>query len=219
MEKVSTASVARKAGLPRDVEGLPREDRIIWSMVRAVAEKGRESVTVSEIVRRAGVPRVAFYELFENVDDCLFASYERVIDALYSYVRRAYEGDGPWPLRLRRALHALLEAFSAEPEVARMATIEVPATQPEAQRRYRDAMDRFVPLFREGRVYAGRAGDLPPDLERMAVASTEAIISEQVAAGRTEQLPKLLPDILLTVLIPYVGPEVASAEVRRTAGD
>jgi AcrR family transcriptional regulator len=214
---MNTASVAPKPGLPRTVEGLPREERIIWSMVRVVAEKGPESVTVTEIIRRAGVPRVAFYELFENVDDCLFASYERVIDALHSYVCRAYEGDGPWPLRMRRALRALLEAFSAEPEVARMATIEVPATQPEAQRRYRDAMERFVPLFREGRIYAGRT--LPHDLERMAVASTEAIISEQVAAGRTEELPSLLPDILLTTLIPYVGPEAARAEVRRTAGD
>lgn len=215
---MNTAYTAPKAGLPRTVEGLPQEERILWSMVRAVTEKGTESVTVSEIVRRAGVSRIAFYELFENVDECLFAAYERVIDALFSYVFRAYEGDGPWPLRLRRALEALLEAFSAEPEVARMATVEVPATEPEARRRYHDAMERFAPLFREGRAYADHT-DFPPDLERMAVASTEAIISRQVAAGRTRELPTLLPDILLTALIPYVGPEAASAEVSRTPAD
>jgi hypothetical protein len=73
---------------------------------------------------------------------------------------------------LRRALAALLEAVSAEPEVARMAT----------------------------------------------VAGTEAVISHEVAAGRAEQLPELLPDLPFTVLTPYVGPDAASAEVRRTEG-
>jgi AcrR family transcriptional regulator len=214
---VTTAySAAPRAGLPRAMEGLPKEERILWTMVRLLSEKGGESVTVGEIARRAGVSRMDFYELFENVEDCLFTAYERVIDAVVSYVSRAYEGDGPWPLRLRRALRALLEAVSAEPDVARMATVDVPALQPEAQRRYHDALERFVPLFREGREYAHYPGDLPPDLERLAIASTEAIITDRVAAGRTAELPDLLPDILLTALIPYVGPEAASAEVRRT---
>jgi hypothetical protein len=37
-----------------------------------------------------------------------------------------------------------------------------------------------------------------------------------VAAGRTKRLPTLLPEILFTALVPYVGPEVAAAEVRGT---
>jgi hypothetical protein len=119
---------------------------------------------------------------------------------------------------LRRALAALLEAVSAEPEVARMATVEVPAAEAEARRRYHDALERFVPLFREGRKYAPPSGALPPDIERMAVAGTEAVISHEVAAGRAEQLPELLPDLPFTVLTPYVGPDAASAEVRRTEG-
>jgi AcrR family transcriptional regulator len=216
VEQLTTAYAAPKAGLPQAVEGLSQEERILWSMVRVLSEKGPDSVTVSEVIRRAGVSRSAFYELFENVEDCVFAAYERVIDALFSYVARAYEGPGPWPLRLRRALSALLEAFSAEPEVARMATVEVPATEPEGRRRYHDAIDRFVPLIREGRSYARGEVALPPDLERMAVASFEAVLSDEVAAGRTAQLPDLLPDLLFTVLTPYVGPEAASAEVRRT---
>jgi AcrR family transcriptional regulator len=220
MEQVKVAYATPKAGLPHAVEGLPKEERILWSMVRVLGEKGTDSpVTVSEVTRRAGVSRPAFYELFENIDECVYAAYERVIDALASHVRRAYEGEGSWPLRLRRGLSALLEAFSAEPEVARMAAVDIPAVEPEARRRYHDALERFVPLFREGRSYARQEGALPPDLERMAVASIEAVVSDEVAAGRTKQLPQLLPDLLFTVLTPYVGPEAASAEVRRTDDD
>jgi AcrR family transcriptional regulator len=212
---VSTASPELQPGLPRAIDGLPQQERILWSMVRATAEKGFESVGVSEVVERAGVSRTSFYSLFENEQDCLIAAYERVVDALVAYVGRAFEGPGPWPLKIRRALGACLEACSAEPEVTRMATVEVPAARPEAQRCYRDALERLAPLLREGREYAD--GDiLPPGLELMAVAGAEAIIRDQVAAGRTEELPSLLPDILFVVLAPYVGPDAATAEVRRT---
>ena len=213
---MGTANGEVRPGLPRRIDGLCKRERILWSMVRLVAENGFESVAVADVVDRAGVSRTTFYELFESKDECLCAAYDRVIDVLVAYVSRAYEGDGPWPLKSRRALRACLEAYSVEPEVARMATVEVPAAGPEAQRRYHDGVGQFRPLFSEGRKYA-ESDILPPDLELMAVGGAEAIIFDEVVAGRTKELPTLLPDILFAVLVPYVGPEAAKAEVRRTA--
>ena len=97
-----------------------------------------------------------------------------------------------------------------------MATVELPAAGPEARRRYHDALGQLRPLFSEGRKYA-ESDILPPDLELMAVGGAEAIIFDEVVAGRTKELPKLLPDILFAVLVPYVGPTAAKAEVRRAA--
>jgi hypothetical protein len=128
---------------------------------------------------------------------------------------RAFEGDGPWPQRIGRAMQACLEACSAEPEVTRMATVDARAARPEAQRRYREALERLVPLFVEGREYAANSIQLPPDLELMAVGGAETIIFDEVIAGRAEELPARLPDVLFTVLAPYIGPEAAAAEVRR----
>ena len=215
MSAVGETETEVRPGLPRAIEGLADEQRILWATVRLVAEKGFESVTVSDVIERAGVSRCAFYELFESKDECLFAAYEKVLDVLVDYVARAFEGDGPWPLRIRRAMEACLEACSAEPEVARMTTVDVPAARPEAQRRYRDALQRFVPLFIEGREYAADEIRLPRDLERMAVGGAETIIFDEVVAGRAEDLPARLPDLLFTVLAPYIGPEAAAAEVRR----
>jgi|SRR5262245_11825331 len=216
MSGVGEINTLVRPGLPQAIEALPCcEQRILWATVRLAAEKGFESVSVFDVTERARVSRATFYELFESRDDCLFAAYERLIDAMVAYVGRAFEGAAPWPVRIRRALGAALEAVSVEPEVARMAAVDVPAVKPEAQRRYRGAMERFIPLFREGRRYAQPGTVLPPDLERLAVASTEAMIADEVAAGRARQLPTLLPDILFSVLARYLGPEAARAEVRR----
>jgi hypothetical protein len=130
---------------------------------------------------------------------------------------RAEEGSGPWPQRLRRTLAAVLEGVAAEPDAAGSAAMDNPALETEGRRRYRDALDRLETLLGEGREYAPPAAALPPDHERMAVAGIETAISGEVAAGRTQQLPNLLPDLLFTLLTPYVGPEAASAEVHRGA--
>jgi AcrR family transcriptional regulator len=206
---------AETAGLPRAMEGLQPEERILWATVRLASEKGFDSVRVFDVIERAEVSRANFYELFDSRDECLFAAYERVLDVLFSYVARAYEGDQPWPVKMRRALGACLEACSAEPEVTKMTAVEVPAARPEAQRRYCDALRRFFPLLIEGREYKRNGIDLPPDLELMAVHGAEAIIHEEVVADRTEDLPAKLPDVLFTVLVPYLGPEAATAEVQR----
>ena len=211
----SPADAQFSPALPRAVEGLPPRERILWSMVRAVAEKGSESVTVADVVQRASVSRDTFYKLFKDKKECLLAAHARVIDGLVAHVSHAFEGAGPWPLKIRRGLAACLEAFSAEPEVARVAAVEAPAAGAEAQRHYRGALERLRPLFKEGREYA-KSDTLPPDTELMAVGGAEAVIFEEVASGRTEELPALLPDILFTVLVPYIGPEAAKAEGRRT---
>jgi AcrR family transcriptional regulator len=215
VSRATTASADSPPGLPREVEGFSQRERILWSMVRAATEKGLHSVTVTDVVRRAQVSHASFDALFESRAECLLAAFERVIGALSAYVERAFEADAPWPLRMSRALAALLAACSAEPEVTMMAAISVPAAGGEARRRYRDSMRLFLPLFREGRQYAERR-DLPPDLELMAISGAEAIISREVLAGRTKELPAVLPDLLFTTLVPFIGPEAAAAEVQRT---
>ena len=97
-----------------------------------------------------------------------------------------------------------------------MTTVDVTAARPEARRRYRHALERFVPFFVEGREYVEDDIHLPPELERMAVGGAEAIIFDEVIAGRAKELPAMLPDLLFTVLVPYIGPEAAAAEVRRS---
>lgn len=207
----------RTPGLPRDIDGLSQRDRLLWSTVRVVAEKGYDGFTLGDIVARAGVSRTTFYDEFANKDECLFAAYDLVVDVLISFVTEAYRGDGPWPERVGAGLRALLEALAAEPEVAKMAAVEFPAAGPAAHQRYRDALERFLPFFAEGRKYASRSAELPPNVELMAVGGAEVIIFDEVVAGRVSRLPQMLPEILFAALVPFLGPDAAATEMQRLA--
>jgi AcrR family transcriptional regulator len=208
----------RDPGLPRNVEGLSQHDRLLWSMVRVIADKGYDGVTVRDVVARAGLPQTAFYDEFANKDECLFTAYDRVIDELLEYVADAFSrSERDWPQRMSDALDALLRALAAESDVAQFAVVEVSAAGPQAHRHYRGAVERFLPFLEEGRAFSGRAAELPPAVEQMAMGGAEAIIFDEVVSGRASKLPEILPDIVFAVLVPFIGPEDAAVSMHAAA--
>ena len=215
---MESGTKVRDPGLPRNVEGLSQHERLLWSMVRVIAEKGYDGVTVADVVARAGVSRTTFYDEFANKDECLFAAYDLVIDELIAYVGDAFLSDREWPERIRDGLDALLRALAAEPDVAQMAAVAFPAAGPQAHQRYRDALERFLPFLEEGRRFTGRGDELPEGIELMAIGGAEVIIFDEVVGGRVSKLPAMLPEIVFAVLVPFLGPEEAAASMHTAAG-
>ena len=190
-----------------------QRERLLEAAVRVVAEKGYVATTVTDLTREAGVSRTTFYEMFPDKEACFLAAYDAAADVLARRVATAFEAEGEWPARVRAGLEALLGSLAAEPHVARLALVDFGAAGPAAQRRYRAALQRMTPLFDEGRDFAPEGRRLPPNTSRMAIGAVVGLVAEEVEAGRAEQLPELLPDVLLAALSPYLGPEAAAREV------
>src|SRR4029077_4468513 len=107
--------------LTSDVQrDLVKDVQRIWilsAMAKIACERGPESVTVREIVGRAGVSRRRFYELFENREDCFRAVFDEAITRAAERTEAAYEAEDAWEDRLRAGLLALLTFFDSEPEL------------------------------------------------------------------------------------------------------
>ncbi len=203
--------------LPKEVVAQSQRARILEAMIRAVAAKGYAATTIADVTKAAGVSRTTFYEMFEDKEACFLAAYDDMVDRLIRRVIAAYERqDSPWPQRARTGLAALLEALAAEPDLARLAFVDVGSAGPAAQRRYRAAVQRFAPLFDEGRDFAPGGRSLPPNTSRMAIGGVTGLIADELVAGRGKQLPDLLSDALFATLTPYVGPLAAAREVGET---
>jgi AcrR family transcriptional regulator len=190
-----------------------QRERLLEAAVRIVAEKGYGKTTVADLTREAGISRTTFYAMFEDKEACFLAAYDRLTDALVKRVAAAYEAEERWPDRARAGLAALLEALAEEPEIARLALVDVGAAGPAAQRRYRAALQRLTPLFEEGRDFAPGGRGLPANTSRMAIGAVSGLIADELAEGREEYLPGLLSDLLFATLVPYIGPAAAAREV------
>jgi AcrR family transcriptional regulator len=149
---------------------------------------------------------------------CLFAAYEQLNERLGQRVRDACLQGGVWPERVRRCLVALLEGLAAQPWTAQVLIRSFPALGPEALNRYQGFVEGFAILLQDGRQHVGAAEDeLPTDVELFAIGSAEAIICEEIEAGRAAGLPAMAPAILFSVLVPFVGPQVAAEEMERAS--
>jgi AcrR family transcriptional regulator len=201
--------------LPPEVVARSQRERLLDAAVRVVAAKGYGAVTIGDLTATAGVSRTTFYELFEDKEACLLAAYDNAVEALVRRVVEAYESAGEWPERAAAGLAALLDALAAEPALARLSLVDIGNAGPAAQRRYRAAIQRLTPLFEEGRDFAPSGRSLPANTSRMAIGGVTGLISDELLAGRAEQLPGLLSDVLFATLMPYIGPDAAAREVDR----
>lgn len=200
--------------LPPEVIARSQRERLLEAAIGVVAEKGYAATTVADLTREAGISRTTFYEMFDDKEGCFLAAYDGIVDALVRRVSSAYEREqGEWPLRARAGLAALLEALAEEPEVARLALVDVGSAGPAAQRRFRAAMQRLTPFFEEGRDFAPGGRNLPANTSRMAIGAVAGLIVDELTEERAEDLPKLLSDVLFATLVPYIGPDAAAREV------
>jgi len=194
-----------------------QREMLLRAMLEELVEVGYGDASVERAREAAGVSAAEFEAEFEGKDDCLFAAYDCLTERVVATASGDCDQTGPWPARVRSGLEALLQAVAAYPALATALTRSFPGIRPAAYQRYVDLLSRFEPFMREGREYSGLEEELPGEVELLAVGAAEAIIFGEVDAGRASRLPQMLPEILFSVLVPFMGPDRAADEMRSAA--
>ncbi len=194
-------------------------ERALEAMVRITAARGYGSTSVGDVLDRAELSQAEFDAMFAGKEACFLEAYDAVVDVLVAHVSAAYEAASgePWPDRVVAGLRALVTLMAAEPEIARMALVEVTAIGEDARIRYRAALGRFVHFLEQGREVSNRGEQLPEETARFAVGGATSIIFSEIRAGRGADLQRILPDLVFAVTMPYLGVEEAEVEMRRVA--
>jgi AcrR family transcriptional regulator len=189
-----------------------QRERIIRAMTAAVGEHGYHGVRVADVVWRAGVSRKTFYELFGGKDDCFCATYGTWIDSLLARTLDAFHAQTAWVDRLRAALTELLGSLAREPDAARLCFSEVIAAGGATQQRREQATEAVAELFEAPGIPDGPLGEA---LRAGRVSELGETLRREIAAGRTEQLPKLVPELMCAMVLPFLGMDAAQHELTR----
>jgi AcrR family transcriptional regulator len=214
--------------LPRGRHGLPRRfivhnqrERMLLAVAEAVAEQGFVTTTVADIIARARLSRRTFYEHFADKEECFLAAYDTVVEQLLAAVGQAYEQADGWPQKVHDGLETFLAYLAAEPAFARMCIVEVVAAGPEARSRRDAAMRVFVDFLEPGRAEAPKGIVVPALAADIVVGGIYEIIYSRLQRNAADELVEMLPELLYSALVPYIGhraAERAVAEARERAG-
>jgi AcrR family transcriptional regulator len=181
-------------------------------MLEAVGTQGYEQTTVQDAITNAGLYRQAFYDNFEDKEDC----YLHAIDAGSAWIelemRRAASGESSWRSQLRGALAGLLSFLDEQPEIGRALLVEVHAAGARAVGKRTEAMERAAEMMDRAREES--EGVAPAISAEAVVAGILAVLHTRLAARQTAGFARLLPELMYLAVLPYFGAEAAAAEMR-----
>jgi AcrR family transcriptional regulator len=194
------------------------QERLLDAMLVEFAETGYEAMAIEDVLMRCGVSAEEFAAEFADKDACMFAAYERLTQQLIDKATQGCESGDAWPEKIRLGLEALVDEFAAKPKIARALMRSFPSIRPAAYLRYVQFLEAFAPFFSEGRKFAEVSDELPAEVEMLAVGAAEAIIFEEIEADRASHLPSMVPAILFSVLVPFLGPDAAAMAMQSAGG-
>jgi len=130
-------------GLTRDAVETSQRARILAATAEAVAESGYAGTSVEAVVRRAGVSRRTFYELFRDKEDAFLAAYAAVDTVIARMLEAAAEHDEPRAM-LRAGLRSYLDTLAEEPAFTHMLVIDAVGAGERVLGRRAEAFRDFV---------------------------------------------------------------------------
>lgn len=199
--------------LPAELVRAIQRERLLASMIKTVTEVGYSTLTVQNVLTRAGISRPTFYEQFEDKEDCFLAAFDACAERMKQRVEGAVANAGPgWRGQLRAGIAELLRFIADEPEEARTAIVEARASSPAGLRRRDELLDHFAgcidSLVRE---------DLEETPSAIAAAGVvggiESVLYARLQKGETAELDALLPSLMYFAVLAYAGQEAAGEEL------
>jgi AcrR family transcriptional regulator len=195
---------------PTDIGEASQRGRIIEAMIASCAEKSFARTTITDIVGGARISRTTFYKRFADKRTCFDATVEYCLAELRETAWAAHSpGDQPSEA-VRKATIAILEAMAARPAVAQLLSADAVSVEPTIVDRYRQLV---LPALAAVWQRAGEPirSQLNPGL---AFGRAQLLIFNQIAAGRSDQLPNLLPEIVYLAVAPFAGHREAVEQAR-----
>lgn len=187
-----------------------RRSRILEAVAELSAVQGYEAMTVSDIVKRAGIARKTLYESYGGKEEVFLAAVDAALAAVRERVEEACaagradgagEAEDEWREQVEAALAALLAYLADHPAEAQMLILEAPAATAASAVRYRAIVERFTELLADA---TPDDGDASGAIVEGIVGGVVSILKRQVRRGEIERATELSEELSNFVLAHWV---------------
>jgi AcrR family transcriptional regulator len=191
-------------------------EALIDAMARKLAERGYPETRVEEVAAEAGLEQADFERFFADKEECALAAVELILVAGMEAVAKSYSADtSEWESALT-ALRDLLQIFSERPAYAGLAFIgSRQGMTAGAEERYRSGFAILTAMLDRLREDRGHEVQAPPTAARAAIGGGEALVRRELVRGQAAQLPRILPDLIYSATVPFLGQREALRLARR----
>jgi AcrR family transcriptional regulator len=187
--------------------------RLHQALLDLCFERGFKRIEPGELLARAAVDRATFAHEFADLEDCFFAVFKAEVDRCRRQAAALPDRPGAWRERVRVGAYALYRYLAADERRARFILVESRGAGERTLLFAGRQVEALVDLIDAGR---RELGD-PDSITRATAESLGGGILNQLYAilGRGPLPPEgeIVPQLMYTVILPYLGPTVALQEL------
>jgi AcrR family transcriptional regulator len=170
--------------------------RLYGGMIESVHERGYARTTVAQVIGLAGVSRRAFYEQFDNKEDCFLATYDIVVARARKQVLDAWGDERGWANRLHAACKTLFDDFAGGSKGPRLVLVDSLAVGPKARERMQLAAGTFEAIVTLAFQSDPGGDELSPMTVRAIVGGIRHVAFTRMFENREQELYTLTDEVL-----------------------
>jgi AcrR family transcriptional regulator len=189
-------------------EALPEgggDEDVLEALLLTVGEKGYAATTVREIAERAGITEDRFHRRLGGKEAGFARAYEGAADELAAELRAACRGADSWRGAFHAGLAGLLRFAAEQPLKAKALLLEVRAARGAAWVKHQEIVERVIDALDSAREEPGARPGANPTTAGFVAGAIEESICMELAAGRSEGIESLLPDLAHLAFLQLFG--------------
>ncbi|HEX3692647.1 MAG TPA: TetR family transcriptional regulator [Solirubrobacteraceae bacterium] len=207
---------ARQGARPRSLPRRPGERaRLLAASERLVSERGIGELSVESVCALSGVSRAGFRRSFANRAELLLALHDELAGRAGASMQRAYLAQGSWAEGVRAAIADLLATLERNIPLARFMLVDCAVDESLLPTRRAQLLDEFAAAVEHDRPSAEDAGGNPPFGARAPIAAIAAILHGRLLEEPVPALSELAGGLTGMIVLPYLGPDAARAQLSR----
>lgn len=192
-----------------------QRSRMLHSAAQVVSEVGYGRMSVARVAGGARVSRRAFYEVFEDREDCFLAVFDHTVALVSERVAEAYGRGDDWCARVRAGLDVLLGFLDGEPGARSLLIVEALGAGPRVLGRRAEVLQQLGAVLHEGGSRARVGRELPPLTGEGVVGAVLSVVHTRLSQERPGRMLGLLNPLMGMIVLPYLGAEAAQRELER----
>jgi AcrR family transcriptional regulator len=180
-------------------------ERLLQNTLRLAVVEDYHELTAPQIAEEAGVSIDAFFELFEDKNECFLAALDMLGDEMLAIAADPDLVSSDWPRAVRRVIGELMRYLADHPLYAQTITQQALAAGGDAVQRNVELAHGIATLLTEGAPCTAQSA-VTVDAVAGAIWHT---VRCQVAGQRIQLLPALSDYLAYVVLAPFIGADAA----------
>jgi AcrR family transcriptional regulator len=187
--------------------GASERESVLRAMAALCAERGYEMVRIEDVAARSGTSSARIGKMFGDKERLGTETVKAILSEVMATVASSYSPDSGEAESGIRAIRAILELMAAHPSFAHLSYIGSRQMMPRRPHEvYLSGVEILCAMVDRLRPPGSVA---PPSAARAAFGSAEALVRREITAGRTEMLPRLLPDLVYGATVSILGQKEA----------